>query len=237
MLVLGREEKYGFMLKAAILSIGELDWHSVFTWSSHTMPCDVGCFSRWLLRHIYTSDCCQEPAGQLLCSPGITCSRPALRCPPLPSSSTPRSSSAPRSHSADTQRQGEGGIAFCNWIFSPIWQKSDYIWTNALMTGLLDLRMYVRMDSPPPHQYILSYHCVRDFFCVFSAELSDSSVYATIAWNWSWLQGDIFPLPLHAQFVHMPSQETETTFKMAVTLIPSALATSTPAAPVAPLPR
>lgn len=51
------------------------------------------------------------------------------------------------------------------------------------------------------------------------------------------MQGNIFPLPLHALHVHKPSQEMETMCNMLVTVTPSGPAMSTPAGPVAPLPR
>lgn len=70
--------------------------------------------------------------------------------------------------------KGGREIAFCNWIFSHIWPKSDYIWSSAVTTGLFDLSMYVKINSTHPHptppQYILSYLCIRNLFHIFSAE-------------------------------------------------------------------
>lgn len=71
---------------------------------------------------------------------------------------------------------------------------SDYIWTSTWITALFYLCMSVKMDFfPHLCQYIPSYLCIRNFFCIFSAELAHSLVCATIDWNWSQMQGDMFP--------------------------------------------
>lgn len=132
--------------------------------------------------------------------------------------------------------KGEREIAFCNWIFSQIWPKSDYIWMSALITGLFDLRIYLKMDPPPPSvHFVLSLH-LECLLCIFCWALW----FFCLRYNRLKLvldAGRIFPIPLHAHLLHMPSQEMEATCKMVATSIPSGPTISTPAAPVTPLPR
>lgn len=141
MSLLGREEINSFMFKAAILSTGELELNSAFTWSSHTMPAvwrrmlfSAGCQNTFTLLiavlnlqgSFYTVP--QVPAARQHCA-AWHFHLAAPLCLLLPWDATLQTCS--------TKKRVK--LPFVTGF-------SDYIWTSTWITALFYLCMYVKMD-------------------------------------------------------------------------------------------